>query len=105
MARYSYTPGCLAEKPNPFMPDEKVTIYNSKEAGIRWPEPFTVVCQIHKESAGADTIVTARRYLDHPDEFCTECQVAARVKQQVQEEARISQIIQRQNRDRKKGWW
>lgn len=66
--------GYVAERMNPFVPGEKVTIYRAAEQGIdAGGMRYAVVCDAHGMIIAAGSVPQARSSMKHPEDFCEAC--------------------------------
>ncbi len=71
---HSTEPGYIAERMNPFVPGQKVVIYEGEAQGIDVaPDKYAVVCDAHSTVCGTSSIPKARVLMKQPDEFCEGC--------------------------------
>jgi hypothetical protein len=72
--KHNEEPGYIAERTNPHVPGEKVTIYIAAEQGIDVGESkYAVVCDAHATICGETSIPRARVIMKAPEEFCEGC--------------------------------
>lgn len=72
--RHAGEAGYLAERMNPHVHGEKVTIYIAAEqamdsGGLK----YAVVCDAHGAICGTPNITDARILMKEPEQFCEEC--------------------------------
>ncbi len=66
--------GYVAERMNPFVKGEKVTIYIAREQGIDVDGKYAIVCDAHSNIGGSKNLKDARVVMKNPHNFCEECQ-------------------------------
>lgn len=72
--RHADEAGYIAERMNPFVNGEKITIYIATKQGIDVaPNKYAIVCDAHSTLVGAMTLKDARLVMKNPHNFCEEC--------------------------------
>ena len=74
--RHNLEPGYIAERASPFVPGQKVVIYQAAEQGIDvGKNKYVVVCDAHGTVCGINSVSGARVLMKCPDNFCEQCAV------------------------------
>ncbi len=71
-------PGYIAERANPFVQGEKVTIYHTKKSNrFLASAKYVTICDAHDCFHGSSSTPNARHLMKNPDQFCRECKEIA----------------------------
>ena len=83
--KHSGEKGYIAERYNPHVDGEKVTIYNAelRPSWTAWArkeqKKYVVICDAHGCAGGATSVPKARVLMKHPEQFCSDCKIPAGV--------------------------
>lgn len=71
--RHNDEAGYVAERINPYIAGQKVTIYRAADQGIDVEYKYAVVCDAHATIGSSKNIPDARILMKNPDNFCDGC--------------------------------